>query len=172
DESRRLERTLSDFLAFARPRPPVRRLHHLNGLIGEVLDAVRLDAVAKGKTMATHLASDLPPVPVDGDQVKQVVWNVVRNALEATPTGGRLEVSTQAVNGRVVIEVADGGAGIPPERQARLFEPFQTTKPGGSGLGLAIAHRIVTAHEGTIDVDSQPGVGTRVRVDLPRETSA
>ena len=171
DESRRLERTLTDFLAFARPRPPVRRLHHLNGLIGEVLDAVRLDAVAKGKTMATHLASDLPPVPVDGDQVKQVVWNVVRNALEATPPGGRLEVSTQAVNGRVVIEVADGGAGIPPERQARLFEPFQTTKPGGSGLGLAIAHRIVTAHDGTIDVDSQPGVGTRVRVDLPRETT-
>ena len=98
--------------------------------------------------MATHLAPDLPPVPVDGDQVKQVVWNVVRNALEATPPGGRLEVSTRAVNGRVVIEVADGGAGIPPERQARLFEPFQTTKPGGSGLGLAIAHRIVTAHEG------------------------
>jgi PAS domain S-box-containing protein len=172
DEARRLERTLSDFLAFARPRPPVRRPHHLNGLIGEVLDAVRLDAVAREKTLATHLAPDLPPVPVDGDQIKQVIWNVVRNAFEATPTGGRLDVSSQAVNGRVIIEVADGGAGIPAERQARLFEPFQTTKPGGSGLGLAIAHRIVTAHDGTIDIASQPGVGTRVRVDLPREVPA
>ena len=76
------------------------------------------------------------------------------------------------MNGRVIIEVADGGVGIPVERQARLFEPFQTTKPGGSGLGLAIAHRIVTAHDGTIDVDSRPGVGTRVRVDLPREVPA
>ncbi len=172
DEARRLERTLSDFLAFARPRPPVRRSHHLNGLIGEVLDAVRLDAVAREKTLATHLAPDLPPVPVDGDQIKQVIWNVVRNACEATSPGGRLDVSTRAVNGRVIIEVADGGTGIPVERQARLFEPFQTTKPGGSGLGLAIAHRIVTAHDGTIDVDSQPGVGTRVRVDLPREAPA
>jgi signal transduction histidine kinase len=169
DEARRLERTLSDFLAFARPRPPVRRPHHLNGLIGEVLDAVRLDAVAREKTMTTHLAPDLSPVPVDGDQIKQVIWNVVRNALEATPPGGRLDVSSHAVDGRAIIEIADGGAGIPVERQARLFEPFQTTKPGGSGLGLAIAHRIVTAHDGTIVVASQPGVGTRVRVDLPRE---
>ena len=143
DEARRLERTLSDFLAFARPRPPVRRSHHLNGLIREVLDAVRLDAVAREKTLATHLAPDLPPVPVDGDQIKQVIWNVVRNACEATSPGGRLDVCTHAVNGRVIIEVADGGTGIPVERQARLFEPFQTTKPGGSGLGLAIAHRIV-----------------------------
>jgi PAS domain S-box-containing protein len=172
DESRRLERTLSDFLAFARPRPPVRRSHDLNGLIGEVLDAVRLDTLAREKIMTTHLAPDLPPVAVDRDQVKQVIWNVVRNALEATVPGGRLDVSTRAMDGRVVIEVADGGVGIPPDRQARLFEPFQTTKPGGSGLGLAIAHRIVTAHDGTIDVDSQPGLGTRVRVDLPREVLA
>jgi signal transduction histidine kinase len=109
---------------------------------------------------------------VDGDQIKQVIWNVVRNALEATSAGGRLDVSTQAVDGHVTIEVADGGPGIPAERQARLFEPFQTTKPGGSGLGLAIAHRIVTAHGGTIDVVSEPGLGTRVRVDLPREVFA
>jgi PAS domain S-box-containing protein len=172
DEARRLERTLSDFLAFARPRPPVRRSHSLNGLIGEVLDAVRLDEMANDKTMATRLDPDLPPVPVDADQIKQALWNVVRNALEATPPGGRLDVSTHAVDGRVVIEVADSGPGIPAERQARLFEPFQTTKPSGSGLGLAIAHRIVTAHDGSIEVTSQPGVGTRVRVDLPREPSS
>ena len=172
DEARRLEHTLSDFLAFARPRPPVRRSHNINGLIGEVLDAVRLDAVATEKTLATHLTPDLPSVSVDGDQIKQVIWNVVRNALEATSAGGRLDVSTQAVDGHVTIEVADGGPGIPAERQARLFEPFQTTKPGGSGLGLAIAHRIVTAHGGTIDVVSEPGLGTRVRVDLPREVFA
>lgn len=168
DEARRLERTLSDFLAFARPRPPVRRPHGLNGLVTEVLDVLRLDTVAAAKVMETRLDPSLPPVPVDADQIKQVLWNVVRNALEASPPGSRLEVSTQAVDGLVFVEIADAGSGIPPERQARLFEPFQTTKPGGSGLGLAIAHRLVTAHDGTIEVTSQPGVGTRVRIALPR----
>jgi signal transduction histidine kinase len=169
EEARRLNRVLSDFLEFARPRPPLRRPHSLNGLVAEVLDSLRLDGFAEGKTLLTRLAPDLPSIPVDADQIKQVLWNVVRNALEASGAGRALQVATGVDDGRVVVEVVDSGAGIPPEQQARLFEPFQTTKPGGSGLGLAIAHRIVTAHGGAIDVASQPGDGTRVRVWLPRE---
>jgi signal transduction histidine kinase len=167
DEARRLDRILSDFLDFARPRAPLRRPRSLNGLVGEVVDTLRLDRVAGGKAVETRLDPGLPPVPIDADQIKQVLWNIVRNALEATEPAGTLRIATGADDGHVVIEVEDFGAGIPPERQARLFEPFQTTKRGGAGLGLAIAHRIVVAHEGAIDVTSTPGAGTRVRIRLP-----
>jgi len=109
---------------------------------------------------------------MDRDQVKQVLWNLLRNALEATPAGGRVVVETAFERGAVVVQIADEGPGIPPERQARLFEPFFTTKKGGSGLGLAIAHRIVSAHGGTLAVSSAPGEGTRARVTLPLRVAA
>ncbi len=168
DEARRLDRILSDFLDFARPRAPLRQPHSLNGLVGEVVGTLRLDRLAGGKAVETRLDPTLPPVPVDADQIKQVLWNVVRNALEATEPAGTLRIATGAEDGQVVVEIEDFGVGIPPERQARLFEPFQTTKRGGAGLGLAIAHRIVAAHQGAIDVTSEPGAGTRVRIRLPR----
>jgi two-component system sensor histidine kinase PilS (NtrC family) len=168
EESRRLDRILADFLAFARPRPPLRQFHSLNGLIGEVVDTLRLDRAAGDKVVETQLDPVLPPVPVDADQIKQVLWNVVRNALEATEPSGRLRIATGVEDGHLVVEIQDFGMGIPPDRQARLFEPFQTTKRDGAGLGLAIAHRIVTAHHGAIEVASEPGSGTRVRIRLPR----
>ena len=168
DEARRLDRILADFLDFARPRAPLRQPHSLNGLVGEVVGTLRLDRWAGGKAVETRLDPLLPLVPVDADQIKQVLWNVVRNALEATEPAGTLRIATGAEDGHVVVEVEDFGAGIPPERQARLFEPFQTTKRGGAGLGLAIAHRIVVAHHGAIEVTSEPGTGTRVRIRLPR----
>lgn len=169
DEARRLDRILADFLEFARPRPPLRQPHSLNGLVTEVLNSLQLDRLANGKRLRTELDPTLPPVLVDADQIKQVLWNVVRNALEASGPAGELRVATGAVDGQVVVEVVDHGPGIPPEQQARLFEPFQTTKPGGSGLGLAIAHRIVAAHQGAIDVASRLGVGTQVRIAFPRD---
>jgi two-component system, NtrC family, sensor histidine kinase AtoS len=171
DEARRLDRILSDFLDFARPRVPLRQPHSLNGLVGEVVGTLRFDHAAREKAVETRLDPTLPPVPVDADQIKQVLWNVVRNALEATEPAGTLRIATAAEDGHVVVEVEDFGAGIPPERQARLFEPFQTTKRGGAGLGLAIAHRIVAAHHGAIDVTSEPGAGTRVRIRLPRASA-
>lgn len=169
EETRRLEAVLSDFLAFARPRPPRRRPQVLNDLVAEVVESLRLDSAAGDKAIWSELDPAMPPAAVDRDQIKQVVWNVVRNALDASPRGAAVRVATRSTDGYVVLEVTDVGAGIPASQRARLFEPFQTTKPGGSGLGLAIAHRIVTAHAGTIDVASEPGAGTTVRIALPRE---
>lgn len=170
DESRRLDRILADFLAFARPRRPLRQAHSLNRLVGEILDSLRLDPRVDGTTLRSALDPALPPLAVDADQIKQVVWNVVRNALDATGAAGEVCVSTAVDDGHLVVDVVDAGAGIPPEQQARLFEPFHTTKPGGSGLGLAVAHRIVAAHGGSIEVASRAGAGTRVRILLPRTT--
>jgi len=172
DEARRLNRILSDFLAFARPRPLARQPHSMNALVGEVLDLLRLDDLAGGRTLEPRVAPESGPCEMDRDQVKQVLWNLLRNALEATPAGGRVVVETAFERGAVVVQIADEGPGIPPERQARLFEPFFTTKKGGSGLGLAIAHRIVSAHGGTLAVSSAPGEGTRARVTLPLRVAA
>jgi signal transduction histidine kinase len=95
------------------------------------------------------------------------LWNLLRNALEATPPHGRVLVEVSRRDDLIAVEIADEGPGLPPERQSHLFEPFFTTKPNGSGLGLAIAHRIVTAHGGAIEVSSRPGVGTRMCLSLP-----
>jgi signal transduction histidine kinase len=108
---------------------------------------------------------------VEGDpqRLQQVFVNLFTNALDASPPGGRIQVTAAAVADSVVITVSDQGKGIPPEWQERVFEPFFTTKdPGkGTGLGLSVAYNIVQNHGGSIKIDSQPGGGTRVIVYLP-----
>jgi two-component system sensor histidine kinase PilS (NtrC family) len=167
DEARRLNRILTDFLTFAKPRPPSLSAQSLNALAQDVVESLRLDELAAGKRLEARLDPELPPCSVDRDQVKQVLWNVLRNALEASPASGCVTISTEAGAGHAAVEIADEGPGIPSDRQGRLFEPFYTTKRGGSGLGLAIAHRIVTAHGGSIEIASGSGDGTRVRIRLP-----
>jgi two-component system sensor histidine kinase HydH len=172
DEARRLNGILSEFLVFARPRPPSRQPHSMNALVREILELARLDDLARGKTLAGNIGPESGPCEMDRDQVKQVLWNLLRNALEATPEGGRVVVETVHDRDVVAVAIADEGAGIPPERQGHVFEPFHTTKKGGSGLGLAIAHRIVSAHGGGIAVSSRPGEGTRIHVTLPLRAPA
>jgi two-component system, NtrC family, sensor histidine kinase HydH len=167
DEARRLSGILSEFLLFARPRPPSRQPHSMNALVGEVVDLLRLDDLARGKTLEGRIGPESDPCEMDRDQVKQVLWNLLRNALEATPDGGRVLVQTIQDDAVVAVEIADQGSGMAPERLRRLFEPFHTTKKGGSGLGLAIAHRIVSAHGGSIGASSRAGEGTRICVTLP-----
>jgi signal transduction histidine kinase len=103
----------------------------------------------------------------DRAQLRQALINLVKNGLEATADGGRVQVEFKTVPGAVVIAVADTGPGIDPTRRERLFVPDHTTKPHGSGLGLTIVERIVTAHGGTIAVASEPGHGTRFEIHLP-----
>ncbi len=167
DESRRLNRILTDFLRFARPRSPLFQPHDLNTLVEEVLAALRHDEAARGKAIRPALDPHLGPVRADADQVKQVLWNVLLNALEAVRQDGEVVVSTAREDGTARIRVRDNGRGIPREKLSRLFEPFQTTKREGMGLGLAIAHRIVEAHGGRIAVESTEGRGTLVEIALP-----
>jgi signal transduction histidine kinase len=104
---------------------------------------------------------------VDPDQLRQALENVVRNAVEATPEGGHVVITVRSRADRHEIEVTDTGCGIPPEDLPRLFDLYFTTKKDGTGVGLAVTQQIVTAHGGTIEVDSEPGRGTRMTVKLP-----
>src|SRR5262249_33926123 len=106
---------------------------------------------------------------VDPGQIRQALWNLCLNAIEAMPDGGELRSSVRAggASGPIEVTVQDTGVGIPPGDRPHLFEPFFSTKPSGTGLGLAIVHRVVEDHEAEIRVESEPGQGTRVTVTLP-----
>jgi two-component system NtrC family sensor kinase len=124
--------------------------------------------------VVTELSPELPEVSADGNQLRQVLLNLVSNALDAMPEGGQVSLRTRlviAVQGTVSVQVqiADTGLGISPEDLRRIFDPFFTTKGlgQGTGLGLAICQRIVKAHKGSIEVQSEKGQGTTFLVTLP-----
>ncbi len=170
-ESTRLNGLITDFLAYT--GPSLRNVGPVNmaDLIGEVVDAVRA-----GEAREKGVEVEKPPLKnlfVDGDaeQLMQVLWNLVRNAVQATPPGGyvRLDLFSQLRHAErfAVTTVSDTGKGIDPAFTAKIFNPFFTTKEGGTGLGLAISQRIVQFHKGFIEVRSQPGHGSIFSVYLP-----
>jgi signal transduction histidine kinase len=169
-EARRLNRILSDFLQFARPQEARRIPGDLRHVVEHVSGLIRDDR-ARAPRVDVKVAVD-PAVPrfaFDRDQLTQVLWNVALNGVESMNGRGRLSMEVARRNGDVVLAVSDTGSGIASDRLARVFEPFYTGKPNGSGLGLTIAERIVAAHGGRIEIDSEPGRGTRVTMLFPLE---
>jgi two-component system sensor histidine kinase HydH len=166
-EVRRLNAIVEDFLSLARPlslRPePV----VVPALLDEVLLLADGEARAAGITTERAIARDLPPLDADRDRIKQVLLNLILNAIQAMPGGGKLTLGASVSGGTLAIEVSDTGSGIAPDVLPRLFEPYVTTKAKGLGLGLAIARRIVEAHRGTIEAGNRPEGGSRFRVILP-----
>lgn len=165
----------SQLLTFSKGGTPVRRATSVGRL---VLDAVNLARAGSAVTISVDIASDLWSADVDAAQIQQVLQSVLLNARQAMPTGGIIEVTAANVNvnalnaagGRaecVRIAIRDYGSGIPAEIIPRVFDPYFTTKPGASGLGLTSAYSIVQKHNGSISVESQPGRGTLVTVELP-----
>jgi PAS domain S-box-containing protein len=166
-ESQRLNEALTNFLAFARPRPLRLERADLNALIDEVVRMVQADReLSGGVAVSLELSAALQPVQMDADQIRQVVWNLVINALQALGGKGELRVRTGRCGGHAFFEVADTGPGIPAAALKGLFKPFQTTKQKGTGLGLAIAARVAKAHGGTIAVETGER-GTTFEVVLP-----
>ncbi|HQK21599.1 MAG TPA: ATP-binding protein, partial [Candidatus Latescibacteria bacterium] len=169
-ESERLDSTLNDFLQFARPRNPRRKPENLEEMLQDLVRIIWSDKDAVGSVVPRITVSpDLPLVNCDGDQIRQVFWNVILNAIQAMAGQGELAIDVTYENGLVRVSIADTGPGIPPEELERVFEPFHTTKPRGTGLGLPIARRIIQAHGGAIALESQPGAGTRVTFTLTSE---
>lgn len=167
---RRIEKTVTDLLSFARPQPPEFALVDLSETLRAALFLVRQHSEAKQITFQEELAPALPPVRADPRQIQQVFLNLVLNAVQAMPTGGKVVVRTQSVKGAgglVQAEVEDTGPGIPDDVREHIFEPFFTTKHKGTGLGLAIVRRIVAEHGGEIEVASVLGHGTTFTVTLP-----
>jgi two-component system sensor histidine kinase PilS (NtrC family) len=167
EEADRLNRLISDFLDYARPSKPQPIPVDLADLCEE---ALRMLENAPPSGARVGIETELKPAPIEADpgQLKQVLWNLVKNAIEAMPGGGTLSVGAAAVPaGGAVLSVRDTGAGIEPADLARIFDPFFTTKERGLGLGLATVHRIVDGHGGRVEVQSAPGRGTTFTVHLP-----
>jgi signal transduction histidine kinase len=166
-EVERLDGIVKQFLQAMRPAAPRLVLGSVNDVVAESLALFAREVADRDLLLETQLAADVPAVLLDAAQMKQVFYNLLKNAIQAMAPGGILQVSTYAASGGVVIAFRDNGGGIPPERMSQLFEPYHSTKSGGTGLGLFIVRRIVREHGGDLEIESEPGRGTEVRVRLP-----
>jgi len=170
-EVQRLERIVNETLYFSREMVPAFRIVNLNVEIREVLSMFREELEEARISSMVDLSPDLPSISADPDQIRQVVWNLVSNAIQAVGGSGILTVATHlsdpAEGIGVVLEVSDTGGGIPHDVVHNIFNPFFTTKAKGTGLGLPIVHAIVEKHGGTIHLDNREGAGVAFSIFLP-----
>ncbi|AUX40903.1 sensor histidine kinase [Sorangium cellulosum] len=169
-EIARLGRLLGEFLELARPRAPHREPVDLARVVRDVLD-LEEEALASHRVEVVRDLSDDCFALGDVEKLKQVVLNLVVNALDVMPEGGVLRASASGDVQEVWLSIADTGPGIAPTILAEIFDPFFTTKAAGTGLGLAIVRKIVDQHAGRVEVNTRAGEGTTVRVRLPRFTA-
>ena len=166
-QCQQLDRILDDFLQFARVGTLTLKPADLNQTVLEFIEFYAPQAAEQGIDISPHLAANLPPVKLDVNLWRQVVMNLSRNAQQAMPQGGVLELQTYQRDNQVLLEIIDNGKGMSPETQARMFDAFYSTKKGGSGLGLPTVRKIVEAHHGTISCESEVVRGTRFSIALP-----
>lgn len=117
--------------------------------------------------IAVTCPEKLPNIMIDRGQFKQLLINLIKNAEDAMPSGGSLEISLMGIKDNVLVLVKDTGYGIPPEITRRIFDPYFTTKDNGTGLGLALVQYIANAHDGWVDVESQKGTGSTFIISFP-----
>ena len=166
-EVQRLNVLIGDLLDYANPRPRQAVDFDLGALVEETLRVARGDQAFAAVEVIADVDKPLR-IHADPAKLRQVVWNLLRNAAQAGGTQVRITARDDA--GGATITIADDGAGIPPERVAHIFDPFFTTKSKGTGLGLATCHAVITEHGGRIEVESVVGKGTKMVVRLPRES--
>jgi PAS domain S-box-containing protein len=166
DEIVRLNELTRQFREFVRKEKYDFQPMELRKLIDDVIKLQEPHFVERNIQLEAVMAPDLPAVKVDGDKIKQVFLNLLKNAAEAMPNGGKITIEARATQQAIILEITDTGVGIPLDVDA--FEPFVTTKKEGTGIGLVIVRQIVTAHGGAISYRSQPGRGTTFHIDLPR----
>jgi two-component system, NtrC family, sensor histidine kinase PilS len=171
-ESDRLNRIISDFLSYARPRSIIQSKVDVGELLKQTFTLLRHSAEVKENQI---IEEEVPASPVlinaDAEQLQQVFWNLARNALQAMPAGGTLRAGVQNhSHNRLRIAFSDTGRGMAPQQVEHLFEPFSSTT-GGTGLGLSIVYQIIRDHGGTINVRSREGRGTTITIELPCETA-
>ncbi len=171
DETLRCRKIVKGLLDFARQTKPQKQRLDLNKVASDVIALVRNQASFQNISLDTDLDPALPPVLADADQMRQVVLNIILNAADAMPQGGKIRVRSffASKKDQAVLRISDNGPGIPAEIQDKMFEPFFTTKKTGTGLGLAIAYGIMERHKGALKVESAPGQGTAIEVILPTD---
>ena len=166
-EINRLDYIITQFLQAIRPVAPQLQSASLNDVVRETLELLRPEINNRSINVEETLSDKLPLVPIDPAQIKQVLVNLCKNAIQAMTRGGVLTLCTEAREDGVCLVVKDTGGGIPQDLLNRIFEPFYTTKKKGSGLGLMIVQRIVRDHGGRIQLESNVGQGTTFRIWLP-----
>ena len=167
-ESDRLNRIITDFLSYARPRSLIQSRVDVGDLLHQTFSLMRHSPeILENQNIVEELSEDQLIAEADEGQLKQVFWNLSRNALQAMPQGGTLRAQLQRnSNNRLRISFSDTGSGMTPDQVEHLFEPFSSTT-GGTGLGLSIVYQIIRDHGGTINVRSREGQGTTITIELP-----
>lgn len=168
-EVERIDKTITDILGFAKEIKVEKKPVCVNDIVTDVITSLAEKARASGVVIETNLSESLPAVPVDPEQIREVIQNLGLNAIQAMKNGGILRVETRLDRDHLVLEVSDTGDGVPPDLQSQIWEPFFSTKRDGTGLGLAITRRILEAHRGKINLMSEPGKGAKFIVELPIE---
>jgi signal transduction histidine kinase len=168
DEIERLTGITESYLRFARLPSPEPEFGDLTATVEATLEFMRTELQESGIEVATELDEDLEPLLFDRGQLRQALSNLLLNASEAMPGGGRVTISTAGRESVVELAVSDTGAGIPADSRGQIFETFYTTKSSGTGLGLALVRQICLAHGGNIVYEDSPGGGSRFVISLPR----
>jgi two-component system NtrC family sensor kinase len=168
----RISSLITELLDFARPSDPKLEYEDINSILEGMILLVSTETKKKQISIIKNYASDLPPIQIDREQIKQVFLNILLNSIEATPERGEVTIKTRSFTkpggeSYIQIEVTDTGRGIPAEHLEDIFTPFFTTKSKGSGLGLSISHQIVQDHRGYIDVESELNKGASFFINLP-----
>jgi PAS domain S-box-containing protein len=167
NEIDRLDRAVKTFLNFTKPVELLLEETDLRVLLSEVVDAARPAIEKAGIHFNVELPSKFPPVMIDQQLIHQAVLNLLLNASDFTPPGGKIDLGLRRSGDYAEIAVSDTGKGISTEEKAKIFQLFYTTRPGGSGIGLANTFRFVQIHNGQIEFDSEVGRGTTFRIQLP-----
>jgi PAS domain S-box-containing protein len=168
-EIARLDTILKQFLQAMRPTKPQREPTDLHKLLEESLFALSPELESREIPVKLDLAPDLPSLDLDPTQIKQALYNVIRNAYQAVDQGvGEIFIETQVTDYETTLAISDNGSGISPEAMGAMFEPFKTTKAKGTGLGMLIVRRILREHGGELEVESEEGAGTKVTLYFPR----
>jgi len=167
-EVERLDAIINQFLRALRPGRPVFEPLDLKSLVLESLNFMKQEITDRKIQLEFYWGENVPQVNGDPGQLKQAFYNLVRNAMQAMPSGGSLTIRCTADDAFVMLSVTDSGCGIKPENMQKIFKPFFTTKNAGTGLGLMIVERIVREHGGALAVDSRENAGTTFTISLPR----
>ncbi|MBT3193636.1 MAG: PAS domain-containing protein [Verrucomicrobia bacterium] len=167
NEVSRLDLIITQFLRAIRPANPVMVATQIQVVLEEALTLLRHEVTNRGIDIEIVSPSPVPEIQVDRDQIKQAFFNLIKNAFQAMPDGGSLQISLRCSDEFLEVAFQDTGVGINPEDLGQVFEPYHTSKSTGSGLGLMIVQRIVQEHGGHIELMSKPNEGTRLTLHLP-----
>lgn len=163
----RINYIVNDFMILAKPQAVHFQWHDINNIIRSVIPIINTQAILNNLEIITEYDEETALIRCDENQLKQVIINLLKNAIEATPNGGTIQVTCKKQGKHILVQIIDQGPGIPPELIKKLGEPFYTTKPNGTGLGLMISYNIIEKHRGKLFFESRMNTGTIASIQLP-----